>query len=218
MTRNYGKQPRIWGSGSSAPWVLWKRDAGGLAPRWQGTELQANKEAGADEPWTAARGWVAILRSAGGVCHYSAPTREPPRRAKGKNSGCRKRKRQAPLPLTPAPSQPHNWEQQKLRGHRGNMPRESGYTVSSELRPFTFQARMSCFLRLVAVVTGKMTAAVPRAASLIRTQGNNFPPRAPWPRKLLYHFRVVVTDALQPSSGGLARLLLEQRRRWDTGK
>lgn len=55
-------------------------------------------------------------------------------------------------------------------------------------------------------MTGETTAAAALATSLIRALGNNFPPRARRPRKLLYHFRVVVSDALDPSSGWSERV------------
>lgn len=80
---------------------------------------------------------------------------------------------------------------------------------------------MSGFPQAVAGVRGEKTAdcrAAALAAPLIRALGNNFPPRAPWSRKLLDHFRLVVSDAVQPLSGGLAWLLLDPRWRWDTGK
>lgn len=63
---------------------------------------------------------------------------------------------------------------------------------------------LGCFPR-VAVVAGETTAAA-ALASLIRALGNNFPPRARRPRKLLYNFRVVVSDALEPSSGWSERV------------
>lgn len=112
-----------------------------------------------------------------------------------------------PLPLTPAPSQPHIQEQQKLRGHEGKIPTELGYTASSELRLFTFPVGVSRLLPSgCGGDTADMTAAAALAASLIWALGNNFPPRAPRPRKLLCHFRVVVSDALEQSSGWTERV------------
>lgn len=180
------------------------RDAGGLAPRWRGTSSRQTRRR-QRRSRALQRGALATLRSAGGVCHHGAPTREPPRRAKGKNSGCRKRKKQAPLPLSsPQPFPASQLGAAETSGAPRKHAHRAGVHCVFRVEALYLPGRRVCFLRLVAGVTEKTTAAAAPAASLIRALGNNFPPRAPRPRKLLYHFRVVVTDALRPSSGGLA--------------
>lgn len=157
VTRKHRKRPRKWGSGRSVPvGSMETRDAGGLAPGPAGDRLPscANRRRGKrSAPRTAERGSGPAppqrRRSTAGSATAAHPRGEPRRAGDGEEER---------LPRTPAPSQRLNWERQKLRGHRGNIPTEPGDAVSSEVRPFTFQAGVSCFLRASAGVTGEKTA------------------------------------------------------------
>lgn len=125
------------------------RDAGGLAPSCREPSGGAAQAGGGGRgsartaerrPWPSSRRRRRHGRAGRGL--RPQPTDAGAERCEsgraGTNGGCGKRQGQAPPPLTPAPARPHSREPQKLRGHGGNIPRESGYTVSSELRSFTF--------------------------------------------------------------------------------
>lgn len=151
LTLNYVKQPRDSARGVPVG-SMETRDAGGLAPSWQGIDLQscANRRRGKPLKPALQRRSAAVPAATragrGGVCDRSPPTRaqssaspgqwERMVAAKGRRTGHRRRS-------TEAPSQSQSRELQKLWGHVGNDPRESGYTVSSKLRPFTFPAEES---------------------------------------------------------------------------
>ena len=141
------------------------------------------------------------------------------------------RPREAPEASAVAAPLPRRLPTASHFGRRRNLRRKHPHTVrvntaSSGLRPFTFPAGVSGAAASAErpLTGGTKTAAAAPVASRIRALGNNFPPRAPRLRKRLWHFRVVVSDALELSSGSSkqvprldpdsrAKLLLAPRRR-----
>lgn len=125
--------------------VLWKRrEAGGLAPGWQGTELRsrANGRRGKRLSPALHRGKA---KQALRVQPTEAGTTQRGRRGGTAAAESARRKRclcrsPQPLPSLTAGSG------RNFGGHGGNIPTESGDTVSSELRLFTFPAGVSGLL------------------------------------------------------------------------
>ena len=236
LTLSYGKQPRIWDSGRGVPvGSMETRDASGLVQSWQETQLRscANRRRGkplspalqrrsATVPAAApGRGLRSQLTDAGAKRGDSAESEQTA--AEENARGRRRRRSPRPLPSLTAE------RRRNFEGTEETSLQSQGTPCLPSWGPLPSRPEfLGCFLR-AAAGTRKTTAAAALAASLIRALGNNFPPRAPRPRKLLRHFRVVVSDALQRSSGrsekgaGLdycwrVRALLDQLRRWETGE